>query len=567
MFARWLFVRLSAAERALREGRLDDVCAAVAQEDVRQHARGQRLLDELVRPLLARARLHRQAGRFAEAQADLDRVEAFGRGGPEVEALRQQIAVDAQQKANEYQRKAENAADRREAVGRAAQELAAGRLETLRVDLQRVQDTEHRAALGEELKARLERAGQVLVQAATALERGDWLAAARLWQDACGRFGRSRESDEFAVRLAALAPQCTAEWLEHGRLDCLLGAGPAFGGLLLLVPAVAESQKVVELCGRAAAQFGAADYTGLRQTLVRLKGGRGAVEWLDRALAALADLTAAQEKLLASPLGLYASVPGSKGARWEGEYGGAAGQEAGAARPTPSWHPEALNSVALRQVPVDPNAVRLDRPLLMLVDGGGSSLLVSAERVRLGRAGGSTAVDVGLPCDVQSHHAEIVRHGEDYFLTAYGPVEVNGRRVEHTLLRDGDRLLLGGVAGARGPGGAGSAVHAGSARLVFARPSAKSASAVLRLSHRCRMAQDVGDVVLFRDTCLVGAGANCHLRTHEGDVQFVLFERGGALCARQTAGNGWLSAPARAVKAGETLDFADVRVTVRPYEA
>jgi hypothetical protein len=192
--------------------------------------------------------------------------------------------------------------------------------------------------------------------------------------------------------------------------------------------------------------------------------------------------------------------------------------------------------------------LHLDRPLLVLVDGGCSALLVRREHVRLGCAGGSGAVDVPLPADVQSHHAEIVRRGEDYFLTAYGPVTVNRRRVEHTLLRDGDRIVLGD-----------------NAKMVFARPSAKSTTAVLRLSHRCRLPQDVSEVILFDETCLIGPVPSCHVRTAEGTGQVVLFERGGGLHARQTAGNGWLNAAARAVPAGQTLDFGDLRVTVKPY--
>jgi hypothetical protein len=101
--------------------------------------------------------------------------------------------------------------------------------------------------------------------------------------------------------------------------------------------------------------------------------------------------------------------------------------------------------------------------------------------------------------------------------------------------------------------------------MTFHKPSSKSESAVLRLSHRCRLAQDVGDVVLFRDTCLIGAGKTCHVRTREDDGQVVLFERGGTLCARQTGGDGHLTAPVQAVRGGQTIEFGVLRVTVKPY--
>ena len=576
MFARWLFVRMSAAEKALREGRLDDACAAAEQEEIRAHPRGARLLDDLVKPLVARARLHRQAGRFGAALADLDRLVKLGRGNSDVQALRQQIIHDAGQDAARVADIQQQRAEQRQAAGRAAAELAAGRLETMRLDLERVNDPQARADLGEELEARIRRSTQLLEQAGQAVERGDWLSGLRFWQEACQRCGRSRATDDFAARLAVTGPQALTEWVRVGRLDCLVGARTGLAALLPLAPTLTDFEKVVALCGRAAAQFAAADYTGLRQNLLRLKAGRGKVEWIDSALAALTDIAAAHETLLASPLGLYASVvdQGGEAGRWstgkaEGLGGWGPARDGGRARRTTGTADGDVGRNGGMAAggdgghAEDPNAVRLDRPLLVLIDGGCSGLLVSGERVRLGRAGGSAGVEVALPCDAQSHHADIIRRGDDYFVMAYAPLEVNHRRVEHALLRDGDRIAVGGDVGS----GLRPVPHAGAGRIVFAKPSAKSPSAVLRLSHRCRLAGDVSDVVLFRETCIVGPAASCHLRTHEGEVQLVLFERGGGLYVRQTAGNGWLNAPARAVAVGETLEFGEVRVTVRPYEA
>ena len=82
MASRWLFVRIRAAERALQDGRIDEALAAATQPDVRDHRRGRRLLDELARPLVARARLHLQAGRYQPALEDLDRLSAIGHAGP-----------------------------------------------------------------------------------------------------------------------------------------------------------------------------------------------------------------------------------------------------------------------------------------------------------------------------------------------------------------------------------------------------------------------------------------------------------------------------------------------------
>jgi hypothetical protein len=490
MFGRWLFVRLSAAEKALRQGRIDEAYAAAAQPELREDPRARRLLDELVKPMMARARLHRQAGRWGDALADLDRLVAVGRATPEVQALRQQVVDEMRAHAGE-------AAERQEAANRAAQAA--------------------------EVDARRQRAGQLMNQAGEALAAGDVLAAARFWQEA-GQRGRSQATDEFAVRLAAACHEAIERWVDEGRIDCLGAAQPVLGALAPIVPTVSESQRLVELCHRAVRQLSTDQYAGLRETLLRLKAARGDVEWVKAALAALAAIGAGREALLASPLGLFATVS------------------------HPS-RPAAPAPMPAQAGAASADAVRLERPLLVLVDGGGSGLLVRRDLVRVGR-GGSAAVDVPIPGDLQSHHADIIRRGEDYFLTAYGPAQVNGRRVEHTLLRDGDRIVLGT-----------------SVKMVFNKPSAKSESAVLRLAQRCRLAQDVSDVVLFRDTCLIGPSPSCHLRMHEGHGQAVLFERAGGLHARQTAGSDWQMAVPRAVPAGEALELGDVRVTVKPYAA
>jgi hypothetical protein len=533
MFGRWLFVRLNAAEKALRDGRLDDACLAVEQSDLREHPRGQKLVEDLVRPLVARARLSRQAGRLKDALADLDRLMGWGRDTPEVHALRAQIVAEAKQEARA------DAADK-VAAQRAADLLRAGRLDTVRLDLDNVGDTQRRAALAKELERRVVRAEEIATQAGKALDRDDLLGALRLWQDAIQRHGRSAETDAVAGRLAATCGEAVLRWLGEGQIERMLAVRALLEPLTDMEPRVAETARVVELCARAAEQLGAGDYVGLRNVLLRLKAVREGVAWVSGALDALADITAAQDRLTASPLGLCAS---------RGAADAFHRQDAGA-----TLHWQDAGATSHRQDAGTTEGVRLERPLLVLVDGVGSALLVNGDRVRLGRGGSSTPVDVPLPGDLHAHHADIIRKGEDYFLTAYGRVAVNERCVEHTLLRDGDRVVLGEQT-----------------KLVFSRPSAKSPSAVLRLSHRNRLAQDVSQVILFNETCLIGPMPNCHLRTREGQDQAVVFVRsaarasGAALYVRQTAGEGWAAAPVQPVCAGQTLDCGEIRLTVKPY--
>ena len=533
MLSRWLFVRIRAAERALEDGRVDEAYAAALQPDVREHRRGQKLLDDLIRPLLARARLHLQAGRLEDALRDLDKLRAIERSGPEVEELRQRVR-------QELRNQQQTAAAKQQAYNRAADNLAAGRLESGRLEVERVDDARQREDLREQLDVRVRRSDQLLTQAGDSLDRGDVQTALRYWQEACTRHGRSRASDEFVARLGPACRSSLEEWFAAGRLEPLLAMRPALIALGLVEPAVSEFEQIMTLCARAASQLGRRDYTGLRQTLLRLRAARGNIAWLNGLLDALTRMAEAQDTLLASPLGLYASAAGEPAAPSEQDRAESAAETRYAANP-PDPHAAPLSALGL----------------LLLVDGAGSSLLVSRDHVRLGRAGGSSEVDVPIPGDIRSHHADIVREGEDYFLIAHGPARVNQREVKRTLLRDGDRITLDNAtrtAGRRAP------------RFVFRKTSTRSGSATLRLSHRCRLSQDVGEVILFHDTCLIGPQSSCHIRTRDGESQLVLFDRSGRLHGREATARGGKLGDAKPIRLGDTLDFGDVRVTVKMYE-
>jgi len=505
---------MTAAEHALREGRIDEAYATAVQPDVRRDPRGQRLADALVKPLLARARLHRQAGRYREALADLDRLVALDRLSPEAAELRQQVSAAMQADACRH-------AIRQATYQEAAEQLRAGALESARAQLDRLSDAERREELAGELNRRVQRGAQLLSQATVALERGDVLSAARYWYEAVQRHGRTRQTDDFAARLAQVYCKSAEGWLEQGRLDQVLAAREQIEALAATQPTVGRFTLLAGLCARAAQQLATRDYGDLRETLLRVKGMCPSSDWVAAAVQALDQIARGQEALLAGPLGAVVSV-------------------------TP-WS-IAMETVDAGATSADPPAatLRLDQcqPLLLIVDGGESSLLVTAAQVRIGRQGAAD-VQVPIPVELWSHHADVVRVGGDYFLTAYGPVEVNKQGVQRRLLCDGDRVKLG----ERG-------------KFVFSKPSAKSESAVLRLSHRCRLAQDVSSVVLFRDTCLIGRGPACHVLARESETQAVLFERRGALYVR-TLGPG--ESAVRPVLVGEVLELGDLRVTVKPY--
>lgn len=523
MFSRWMFVRLKAAQRALDDGRLDEACERLNQPDLRDTRRARPLVAELARALLARARLHARAGRYREALADLDQIAAFDASNEESEALRQRVE-------QEHHARIDRQARHEHAAHDAAERIRAGRIETGRLAIERIEDPARREQLRDELEMHAQRGRQLVERATTALDSGDWLAACRLWDEAVTRHGRSQASDALSARLVPACRQGFEKWLKAGQLEQLRAALEYTTRLRQQAPELDAFNKLGELLDRAGAELATRDYTALRTTLAQLQALAGEASWLTRATRALAGLLEAESTLFASPLGLL-SVSGPA------PQGGGASADVATAREAPT------TVVSARGAPLGAD------PLLMLVDGTGSSLLIAGDIVKIGRAGGMTGIDVPIPADIQSHHMDIEREGGDYFLVAHGPTTINGRTASRALLRHGDRIVLGQ-----------------SAKLTFCQPSAKSESAVLMLSSRNRLPLDISSVVLFRDTCLLGPQSSCHVRTREGDTRVVLFERRGRLWARATNRDGRPTGPAVALKLDQTSDIGDQRLTVKRYE-
>lgn len=523
MFAQWKFMRLRAAERCLADGRLDEAFERLDAQDLRRggdNARAQKLVGMLTNALKARARLHLQAGRYPDAIGDLDRVEALGATDDEARLLRRRAGGELEQR---VQRQAGDQA----AVRRVEHDLAAGRLESGRAALEQVADDGRREELREQLDMRLRRSEELIEQATAALDAQDALGAWRIWNEACRRHGRTAAGDQLAARIAASLAKLAAQAYRDGRLERLLTLSRSLHETAAFNPLISETEALIRLVERAGRQLAANDFDELRETLLRLRGRSESASWVSDLLNCVDRLSAARGELLASPLGaLGVSLYGDpRGERKTNE------REAVPASP----------SGDLAALPAN--------GLLMLIDGTGSILVLGDPLVRIGRAGGEARIHVPLPADVQSHHADVACDGEAYFLAARGPTQVNGRTVQRVLLRDGDRVSLGD-----------------SARITFTQPSARSASATLKISDRCRLPQDVDRVVLLRDTFTIGPAPSDHVMTREGDGRVVVYLRDGALHAHRVGRDGRPNGPSQALRLNATQELGDLRVTLKAYD-
>ncbi|MCG3128398.1 MAG: hypothetical protein CHACPFDD_03286 [Phycisphaerae bacterium] len=526
MFARGISSKVQAAQSALADGRIDDAYRVAIDPALRGDRRLDALRDDLARPLLARARLHAQAGRYREAMEDLDRLGALSRESPDARELRQVVM-------NMLTEQQGRRARREDAFEKAAARLRAGQLDSVRVALDEVPaDDDRRAALASELDLRMRRSDQLIEQARAALKKSDVSAALRFWEEARSRHGRTASTESFASELVSAYRTALERWFVEGRLDRFVGLVAAGGALHAMDATLREYRTLAELVGQAGRDLAGVQFGALRECLARLNSVGRRAGWLSDAQKAVAAAAQAQESLLASALGLVVPL----------EKTPAIGMPPAAARGDDTVRVAAFGAGG------DAREAG-DAPMLLLVDGTGSSVLHRRDLVRIGRAGGEESIDVPIPADLQSHHADIVRHGEDYFLAALGPTTVNGRRATRVLLRDGDRITLG------------------SAKLTFRKPSERSETAVLTFGDRYRLPQDVDRVVLLRDTCLIGPDASCHIRTREGDSRLVLFVRDGQYSVRLRPQNGGdRPQEARPLPMGATSEFGDVRLTLKAYD-
>jgi hypothetical protein len=185
--------------------------------------------------------------------------------------------------------------------------------------------------------------------------------------------------------------------------------------------------------------------------------------------------------------------------------------------------------------------------ILMLINGGGSYLIIRGENASIGRAAASHPADMAIFSDLNERHANVTRVDEDYFLFSAKDIEIGGRKTKHQLLKDCDRIVLGRKA-----------------KMTFRLPSRKSPTAVFDLSDTTKMPNDVRRIVMFSRQATIGQGPTAHVQCRHASVPLILFERGGALWIRPKS-DGHVDNEARRLVMGETMEIAGASLVVQPW--
>jgi len=536
MFGRLFNSRLKAAENALKEGRLEEAYRLAIQPDLREHRRGAAVLAGLTEKFIERARNFYREDRFREALMDLDRAEAGGVMKDETAELRGYV----QTVAAEHERREDS---RRERLNAAVKRIEGGSLAAGRDMLERAA-VEDRAAQEARRKAeeRAEDARRTIEHAERLLKAGQVAGAAERVRKAKAMDAHNENVTRLEVELCRKAMENARAAIVEGKLGRAADELTCVGDLGKSLPGRRELADLLAMARDASSSLLGYRYADARRQVMSLARQVPEAGWLKTAIEQLRQLDEIHTALCAGPLGDRVVASLSRGrneipARRE------------PARPVARLEGRGSEMDDTVAIPGRINiASAAPERLLMLVDGGGSYLILRGGQASLGRAASEHPADVPIFSDVAERHANVARVDDDYFLFGVKEVEVGGNKTQHQLLRDGDRVVLGKKA-----------------KFTFRLPSRKSPSAVLELSDTTKMPNDVRRVVLFHQHATVGNGPTAHILCRHAGTPLVVFERAGQLWIRRQS-DGHVDTEAKPLRLSEPVEIGGVSLVLEPWK-
>ena len=523
MFSRLLIVRLKTAERALKDGRLDEAFRLATAPDLREHRRGAALLAKLTDKFIERARAHFADERFTEALGDLDKAEAGGVQRAKIVELRRNVRIVA----NEVQRQEQS---QRRRIEDARQRVAAGSLAAGQQILAAAGPSDADARqLAADINARERQAAEGFDQVEKMLKDKQLAAAIERFKKVKPLSPQAPEAAALESTICAGVVATAKEALQAGRINRAAEELAMLGDIGRSLPARRDMEDVIELARSASQALDKCDFESARRHVLRLQGLWSKVGWINKAADQLEKVDEILTSLYGGPLGENAKRP-------------AVAKIAPGGAPSPTLD----ETVLLRQRVA--GAAPLPNQLLLLVDGGGSYLLLRQDRSTVGRAMTRNLPDIPIRSDLAERHAEIARVQDDYFLFSSRDIDVDGRPTRHHLLRNGNRVSL-----------------ARNARFTFRMPHRQSPSGLLEMSSATHMPGDVRRVVLFRGTAMIGLGKSVHIMCNSAVHGLILFERAGQLWIRPQR-NGRIDTEATHVELGKQMELFNVSFVVQPWK-
>jgi hypothetical protein len=484
----------------LKDGRLDEAARLLDEGSFASRYEGQKLIAELTRALLSRAREHLEAGRYDRARADAE--SARGLAGETTEIA--EVLSEVGKRAGDEQRTGRRRAGR---LAAARDELDGGRLSLAEEMLEGLDGDSAAGRLKRQTDRRRQAGAGALQRARAAADRGEFAVCLSYLADAREHRGRSEDvlaaTDELTARAIDAADEAFVEG-DLVRASLLVEAiESAWAG----GDRLARLRRALDECDRALRWLERGHPTRAREALRRAGAISPSARWISQAADQARQAAEAFEALRSGPLGML-QVDEVDSASPRAPRAGEAGSDESVRRDDPTRPLPGAGA---------PTGVRgeLPRRLLLEVDGSPGVLVARGSSVTVGPVSSSALPEVGLMIDPSSPVVTFERSDGEYLLRCGEGVTVNGRPTQEKLLSDGDKIALSRRASVR-----------------FAKPNAASGSAVLEVSGGRIAGSDARRVLLMDREIVLGPGGSAHVRTAHLPGQLVLSATGGRLTWR-----------------------------------
>jgi len=490
-----LILRLKQAASAIADGRLDEAFDIVRSKDIREHRRGQKLINRLAYAFAQRGKDNLEAERIQLALADCNKAEKLAGNTADVAKLRSAICSEMEQKRLRSRHRSLK-------VAQARQHIQDGWISAGEEILKEAGDEDGQAGivLQQAAVARLH-TNEAITKAEKALQRNDLDMAIDFVLKSGAAGSQNEQIVELISKLRSLAIRRIKENFDNGRLDLanslLQKVSPIADGC----SEISELGAVLSQCSRAAEYVAAGHPREAVSLLRKVKLTCPSAKWLGTVTEQSRQAAELLDELAASPLGLDITK------RQDTE------------EPIQQNQSEAL-SVSGGYQQAMPNKISTDNrdessipaKFIMQIDGIGSFYVLRDSSITVGPVSSSARPTVGLMVDPNLPAVTIERSDDDYFIKSSSPIKVNDATTTNKLLVDSDSINL-----------------SPRCRMKFNIPNPASTTATLSLPGTKLGRADVRRIILMDRDILIGSTEGSHILAESLDETIALFTQNGKM--------------------------------------
>jgi len=472
-----LILRLKQAETAVADGRLDEAFDIVQSEQIRQHRRGQKLIDRLARAFGERGRENLEAERVQLALVDCNKAEKLAGNTDYVAKLRSAICSEMEQRRLRNQRRSYK-------VNQAKRQIQDGWLSVGEQILDETDDNDGQMGMVMQ-QANVVRLqlNEAIAKADQALRRNDLDCAIDIFLQAGVTNNKNDKVTELVSRLRSLAVQQIRDNFNNGRIDRARYLWQKVSPIANGTSEISELGSALSQCRKAAEYVAAGRPREAVSLLRKVKVICPSAKWLAPVTEYTQKAAELLDELAASPLGLDigSGLPDEK------DTGGEQIEKfpVGDSIKSPAGRREMNNAGADSSLP---------SKFVMQMDGIGSFLVLRDRCITVGPISSSARPTVGLMADPNIPVATIERVQDDYFIRSTSPIRVNEITTTNKLLIDGDHIVL-----------------SPRTRMKFHIPNPASTTAILDLSGARLGRADIRRIILMDRDILIGPAAGNHI--------------------------------------------------------